>query len=119
MAQGTWDPDEEENLYNDPDLQKEARRKFETFLYDGKRDDKRKLMISAFEGLLYEMRRVEKEMLNNKRAKEYEINRPPQDHWYMLKTEEFNKELYRNRMALKPNNENKVYLNNLQDPYLY
>ena len=119
MGQGTWDPDEEEEVYNDPDLQKEARRKFETFLYDGKREDKKKLMISAFEGLLYEMRRIEKEMLNLKRAKEYEKNRPPQDYWYMLKTEEFNKELYRNRMALKPNNENKVYLNNLQDPYLY
>lgn len=119
MNNGTWDPDEEEEVYNDPELNKQARREFEKFLYDGKRNDKKKLIIESFEAMLYEMRRVEKEMLNAKREKEYEKNRPPQDKWYMLKTEEFNKELYRNRMALKPNNENKVYLENLKDPYLY
>jgi hypothetical protein len=119
MNNGTWDPDEEDILYSDPDLNKEARRRFENFLYDGKREDKKKLLIETFEALLYEKRRIEKEMLNVKRAREYEKNRPPQDRWYELKSEEFNKELYRNRMALKPNNQNKVYLNNLQDPYLY
>jgi len=37
-----------------------------------------------------------------------------------MKTDkEFSKELYRNRVALKPNNSNKVYLNSLRDPYLY
>lgn len=119
MRNGTWDPDEEEELYENPELNKQARRKFEEFLYDGKREDKKKLMIQTFEHLLYEMRRIEKDMLNVKRDREYEKNRPPQDRWYELKTQEFNKELYRNRMALKPNNENKVYLNNLKDPYLY
>lgn len=58
-------------------------------------------------------------MLNSKRFKEFEKNRPPQDKWYELKNSEFSKELYRNRMALKPNDENRVYLKTLQDPYLY
>lgn len=119
MNNGTWDPDEEELIYTDPDLNKEAKRKFEEFLYDGKREDKKKLLVDTFESLLYEMRRIEKAMLNAKREREYEKNRPPQDRWYELKNDEFNKELYRNRMALRPNNENKVYLSNLQDPYLY
>ena len=66
--------------------------------------------MDAYEGVLYEMRKNEKELLNNKRFKEYEKNRPPQDKWYELKSTEFSKELYRNRMALKPNDENRVYL---------
>jgi len=119
MNNGTWDPDEEDIVYSDPELNKEARRRFEAFLYDGHRNDKKQLLIDTFEALLYEKRRIEKEMLNSKRSKEYEKNRPPQERWYELKSEEFNKELYRNRMALKPNNQNRVYLNNLQDPYLY
>lgn len=66
-----------------------------------------------------EKRKLEKEVLNSKRQKEYEKNRPPQDRWYELKNTEFSKELYRNRMALKPNDENRVYLQTLQDPNLY
>ena len=52
-------------------------------------------------------------MLNTVRFKEFEKNRPPQDKWYELKTSEFTKELYRNRMALKPNDENGAYLRTL------
>ena len=61
----------------------------------------------------------EREQLNRRRFKEYETNRPPADKWYELKSKDFSKELYRNRVALKPNNSNKVYLDILQDPYLY
>ena len=77
------------------------------------------MIIEAYEGVLTDKRRLEKEVLNYKRQKEFEKNRPPQDRWYELKTTEFAKELYRNRMALKPNDENRVYLQTLQDPNLY
>lgn len=119
MAEGTWDPDEEDLLREDPEINREAHRRFEELMAEGRKGNKNRLMVQAFESLLYEKRRIEKEMLNLKRAKEYEKNRPPQPGWYMLKSDEFNKELYRNRMALKPNNQNRMYLNNLQDPYLY
>lgn len=61
----------------------------------------------------------EKGILNGQRFKEFEKNRPPQDKWYEMKTGDFSKELYRNRMALKPNDANRVYLKTLQDPNLY
>ena len=63
--------------------------------------------------MLFEKRRLEKELLNGKRFREFEKNRPPQDRWYELKSPEFSKELYRNRMALKPNDANRVYLQTL------
>ena len=119
MNNGTWDPDEEELLVEDPEIIREARNRFEKLMKEGKTGKKNLYMVKAFEALLYEQRRIEKEMLNLQREKEYEKNRPPQDGWYKLKTSEFNKELYRNRMALKPNNQNRVYLDNLKDPYLY
>jgi hypothetical protein len=119
MANGTWDPDEEELLKSDPEINREARSRFEALMNEGKSGKKNRLMLEAFESLLYEQRRIEKNMLNLERDKEYEINRPPRDGWYTLKTHEFSKELYRNRMELKPNNENRVYCDNLQDPYLY
>ena len=119
MNNGTWDPDDEELLATDPDINREARNRFEALMKEGKTGKKNLFTLRAFESLLYEKRRIEKEMLNLERAKEYEKNRPPQDGWYTLKTPEFSKELYRNRMALKPNNQNRVYLDNLKDPYLY
>lgn len=119
MANGTWDPDEEELLETDPEINREARNRFEALMNEGKSGKKNRHMLEAFEALLYEQRRIEKEMLNLERDREYEKNRPPQDGWYKLKTTEFSKELYRNRMALKPNNQNRVYLDNLKDPYLY
>ncbi len=57
--------------------------------------------------------------LNNVRHKEIETNRPPQERWYEIKSKDFSKELYRNRMSLKPNNENMHYLNDLRVPDLY
>ncbi len=53
------------------------------------------------------------------RHKEIETNRPPQERWYEIKSKDFSKELYRNRMSLKPNNENMHYLNDLRVPDLY
>lgn len=49
----------------------------------------------------------------------YETRRPPANRWYELKSKDFTIELFRNRVALKPNNSNKVYLDILKDPYLY
>ena len=64
-------------------------------------------------------REDERGQLNKRRFKEFERRRPPADKWYELKSKDFSKELYRNRVALKPNNSNQVYLDILQDPYLY
>lgn len=58
-------------------------------------------------------------MLNDVRFREHEKNRPPANKWYELKDTEFSKELYRNRVALKPNNENDSYLERLRDPFIY
>ena len=63
--------------------------------------------------MLTDARVAERSILNKQRFKEYEKNRPPQDKWYELKSAGFQKELYRNRVALKPNNSNAVYLENL------
>ena len=119
MNNGTWDPDEEQLLVEDPEINREARNRFERLMKEGKTGKKNLYTVKAFEALLFEQRRIEKEMLNVQREREYEKNRPPQDGWYKLKNSEFSKELYRNRMALKPNNQNRVYLDNLKDPYLY
>ena len=100
-------------------LFREAQERYDKFIHDKSRFDQKALIIEAYEGVLYERRKLEKELLNGKRFKEYEKNRPPQDRWYELKSCEFSKELYRNRMALKPNDANRVYLKTLQDPYLY
>jgi hypothetical protein len=35
------------------------------------------LIVDAYEGVLYEKRKLEKEILNGMRFKEYEKNRPP------------------------------------------
>ena len=64
-------------------------------------------------------RNSEKNILNIKRNEEYERNRPPKEKWYEMKTSGFQRELYRNRVALTPNNLNAVYLENLQDQNLY
>lgn len=91
-------------------MKRQAQEEYEKFIHDKYRNDAKGLIIEAYEGVLYERRRLEKELLNNKRFKEYEKNRPPKEKWYELKTTEFQKELYRNRMALKPNDANRVYL---------
>lgn len=84
-----------------------------------KRNNPNVLMIEAYESVLLRNRRREREILNGVRHEEYERNRPPESKWYEFKHNGFNKELYRNRVALKPNNENKVYLEQLQDKDIY
>lgn len=100
-------------------IQRQAQEEFEKIIGDKNRVDSKGLIIEAYESVLLERRRLEKGLLNSKRFKEFEKNRPPQDKWYELKSSEFTKELYRNRMALKPNDENRVYLQTLQDKNLY
>ena len=92
---------------------------YEKFINDKKRQNTKDLIISAYEGVLTHNREEEKNVLNKQRFTEYEKNRPPQDNWYEMKSSGFQKELYRNRVALKPNNSNAVYLENLQDKNLY
>lgn len=86
---------------------------YEQFVNDKTRFESRELVIEAYEGILEEKRQFERRVLNGQRFKEYEKNRPPQSNWYELKGGEFSKELFRNRMALKPNDSNTVYLKTL------
>ena len=98
---------------------KDANAHFEQMIREKPQNNGKQLCISAYEGILLDGRRNEKDILNQFRHKEIEKNRPPADGWYTNTDKEFSKELYRNRVALKPNNLNKVYLNTLMDPYLY
>ena len=110
---------EEKINRNRYDMERKAQEEFEKIINDKNRLDQKGLIIDAYEGVLFDRRRMERGILNAKRFKEHEKNRPPEDKWYMLKSKEFSKELYRNRMALKPNDSNYVYLQNLKDEYLY
>ena len=100
-------------------INREAQNEFEKRIGDKNRLDQKGLIIEAYEGVLYERRRHELGLLNSKRFVEIEKNRPPADKWYTRSDKNFSKELYRNRMALKPNDSNSVYLQNLQDEALY
>ena len=100
-----------EELYDK--LRLEGHHAYEAFINDKTRYASKELIISAYEGILSNKRIFEKSVLNGQRFKEYEKNRPPQSNWYELKSGEFSKELYRNRMALKPNDSNTVYLQTL------
>ena len=84
-----------------------------------KREEKSKLIIEAYEKILFDNRCHERKLLNMARDKEIQKNRPPRDHWYEMKSGEFNQEFYRNRVALKPNNENLMYLQRLRDDKIY
>ena len=91
------------------DLKKEthadAYREYQRFIKDKlDRPDSKKLCIEAYEHILTHERVNERMQLNRKRFEEYETNRPPADKWYELKSKDFTKELFRNRVALKPNN---------------
>jgi len=100
-------------------LKKEAFLKFDKFLKEKKRADVDELFVETYEQLLLSMRREERERVRQMREKAYEKNRPPAPGWWGLKTADFSKEVYRNRVSLKPNDENKELLRTLQDPYLY
>ena len=91
--------DLKKKTYND------AYKEYNRFIKDkNDRSDTNKLCIETYETILTDKREKEREKLNQERFKEYEKNRPPADKWYELRTREFQKELYRNRVALKPNN---------------
>jgi hypothetical protein len=68
------------------------------------------LLIETYENILHENRLKERDLLNKKRNEEIQKNRPPQHEWYKLKTKQFSDEAYRNRISLKPHNENIKYL---------
>ena len=112
------------DYYEEIDRLKEQQRQaaqahFEKIISNKNYSDSKREIISAYEGILLKQRKIEKEILNRERFKEYEKNRPPADKWFELKTPDFSKELYRNRVSNKPNNQNSVYLKRLQDPYIY
>ena len=119
MERGIWDADKEEELQNDEEIKKFARRRFQDLVADKTGENQRTLLMDTFEDLLSEKRLLERKILNQKREVEYEKHRPPQQGWYELKTPKFSEELYRNRMEMKPNDENKTYLRQLKDDYLY
>ena len=86
---------------------KEAYEKYEQEIRNRKIGEGKKLCIEAYESILDAERKKELILLNQERHKEIEKNRPPEPGWYTKTDKEFSKELYRNRVALKPNNSNK------------
>ena len=111
MAERGMDPEDLEDMREE--LKMKAHMEYEQFVNDKTRFNTKDLIIEAYESVLTDQRGSEKGILNDQRFKEFEKNRPPQDKWYELKSSGFQKELYRNRVALKPNNSNAVYLENL------
>jgi hypothetical protein len=93
--------------------------KLEEFLKDKKEVNAHQLIIDAYEGVNTLERVKERQLLNQVRFEEHEKNRPPSDKWYALKDTTFSAELVRNRVSLKPNNENEAYLKKLRDSNLY
>ena len=98
---------------------RQAQIQFEKFIADKKRLDSKGLCVEVYEKILYDRRRIERDILNQERRKEIEKNRPPEPKWYMLYDKEFSKELYRNRVALRPHNSNQAYLETLRDNSIY
>ena len=111
------DPELHDKLYDE--VARESMEAYDKFISDRNRNDNKKMIIEAYEDILTYERSMELELLNKQRNKEYEKNREPKKGWYMMKSSGFQKELYRNRVALKPNNLNAVYLENLLDQKLY
>ncbi|CAG9327599.1 unnamed protein product [Blepharisma stoltei] len=81
--------------------------------------EKDALVYNTYESILRELRQREKDLLNVRRAEAYDIHRPPQEKWYEIKSAEFASEMHRHRMSLKPNDENRKFLNTLIIPDLY
>lgn len=114
-----YDLDALDKKKKDQKIKEEASRKFEQAIRQKPEGIGNQLCIEAYEKILTIKRKDELEQLNAFRFKMIEKNRPPEDGWYMKTDKEFSKELYRNRVALKPNNSNNQYLKQLRDPYLY
>lgn len=107
------------DVKNKMELSRKVQEKFEKLVREKTDGNGKELCITAYEMILLDKRRQELEKLNQFRHKEIEKNRLPEPGWYMKTTTDFRDELYRNRVSLKPNDTNKVYLNTLRDPHLY
>jgi hypothetical protein len=81
--------------------------------------EKEGLVLHTYESILDELRARERAILNEKRTEIYEKNRPPQEKWYELKSNEFTDEIQRHLNSLKPKEEHRHYLNHLAIPDLY
>ena len=62
--------------------------------------------VEAFEAILTDARVEERKQLNKVRMVEHEKFRPPAEYWWEMRDHKFNKELLRNRVALKPDGSN-------------
>mmetsp|Transcript_24511 Transcript_24511/g.27876 ORF Transcript_24511/g.27876 Transcript_24511/m.27876 type:complete len:494 (-) Transcript_24511:445-1926(-) len=91
----------------------------EKYYKDVDGQSKEKLLASTYEAILYNLRSRERELLNKKRDEQFNRHRPPNEKWWELKSEDFCEELYRNRMQMKPNNENQLFLDELKKEQLY
>ena len=58
-------------------LKGQAQLEFDKLIHDKRIGDAKGLIIEAYEGVLTDKRKNEKEVLNYKRQKEFEKNRPP------------------------------------------
>ena len=81
--------------------------------------EKEGLVLHTYESILEELRARERAILNQKRMDAYEKNRPPQEKWYELKSNEFTEELQRHMNNMRPKEEHRQLLNNLAIPDLY
>ena len=62
MAAGQYDPDWEEQMAEDPRIQKLARRRFEELFDNEQKVDRNEMLVETMEELLYEKRRIERNM---------------------------------------------------------
>jgi hypothetical protein len=111
------------NLDNLDDLKNKVKFKafeeYDLFIKDKRREDDKKLCIKAYEEILHDQRLNERSLLNLKRTTEIDKNRPPLPGWYMGRDKEFSKELYRNRVEMRPRGQNSEYLKTLKDQNIY
>ena len=77
MKKGTIYQEEERIEELRQELARPAQEEYERFIHDKSRLDAKGLIIEAYEGVLYDRRRLERGLLNEKRFKEFEKNRPP------------------------------------------
>ena len=75
--------------------------------------------ISTYARMLEELRDKERDIVIAKRKEEYERIRPPVDRWYMLKGDEFQGEMVRNKMVLNSGPEYFQKIEELQNDELY
>ena len=64
------------------EMEREALVEYEKFITDKKRNEPKEMIIRAYEGVLNDHRKDERNILNKERKKEYDKNRPPEHGWY-------------------------------------